>query len=95
MKQLKNLIDNELFDIKLSYYLKPTESPGPRFYSQPKIHKPGIPMRPIVSYSGSSLYNLNKYIANVLIMLKRKITTPRTLLRLPSTAEIFLLKMMK
>ena len=32
---------------------------------EPKIHKPGFPIRPIVSYSGSSLYNLNKYIANV------------------------------
>ena len=38
----------------------------PRFYGQPKIHKPGVPIRPIVSYSGSSLYNLNKYIADIL-----------------------------
>ena len=35
-------------------------------YGQPKIHKPGVPIRPIVSYSGSPLYNLNKYIANIL-----------------------------
>ena len=40
--------------------------PAPRFYGQPKIHKPGVPIRPIVSYSGSLLYNLNKYIANIL-----------------------------
>ena len=38
----------------------------PRFYGQPKIHKPGVPIRPIVSYSGSLLYNHNKYIANIL-----------------------------
>ena len=38
----------------------------PRFYGQPKIHKPGVPIRSIVSYSGSPLYNLNKYIANIL-----------------------------
>ena len=38
----------------------------PRFYGQTKIHKPGAPIRPIVSYSGSLLYNLNKYIANIL-----------------------------
>ena len=42
------------------------KSPAPRFYGQQKVHKPGVPIRPIVSYSGSSLYNLNKYIANIL-----------------------------
>ena len=31
-----------------------------------KIHKPGVPIRPIVSYSGSTLCNLNKDIANIL-----------------------------
>ena len=38
----------------------------PRFYGQPKTQKPGVPIRLIVSYSGSPLYNLNKYIANIL-----------------------------
>ena len=66
LKQLKALKDNEFIDNKLYYYLKPTDSPAPRFYGQPKIHKPGFPIRPIVSYSGSPLYNLNKYIANIL-----------------------------
>ena len=66
LKQLKVLKDNEFIDNKLCYYLKPTDSPAPRFYCQPKIHQPGAPIRPIVSYSGSPLYNLNKYIANIL-----------------------------
>ena len=36
-------------------------------YGQPKIHKTRVPICPIVSYSGSPLYNLNKYIiANIL-----------------------------
>ena len=48
------------------YYLKSTDSPEPRFYGQPKIHKPGVPIRPIVSYSGFPLCNLYKYIANIL-----------------------------
>ena len=64
LKQLKVLKDNEF--IELYYYLKPTDSPAPRFYGQPKIHKPGVPIRPIVSYSGSTLCNLNKDIANIL-----------------------------
>ena len=66
LKQLKVLKDNEFIDNKLYYYLKPTDSPAPRFYGQPKIHKPGVPIRHIVSYIGSPLYNLNKYIANIL-----------------------------
>ena len=65
LKQLKVLKDNEFIDNKL-YYLKPTDSPAPRFYGQPKIHKPGVPIRPIVSYSSSLLYNLNKYRASIL-----------------------------
>ena len=66
LKQLKVLKDNEFIDNKLYYYLKPTDLPAPRFYGQPNMHKPGVPIRPIVSYIGSPLYNLNKYIANIL-----------------------------
>ena len=65
LKQLKVLNDNEFID-KLYYYLKPTDSPVPRFYGQPKMHNPGVPIRPIVSYNGFPLYNLNKYIGNIL-----------------------------
>ena len=63
---LKKLKDNGFIDNKLYYYLKPTDSHVPTFYGQPKIHKPGVTIRPIVSYSGSPLYNLNKYISNIL-----------------------------
>ena len=66
LKQLKVLKNNKFIDNKLYYYLKPTDSPAPRFYGQPKIHQPVVPIRPIVSYSGSPLYNLNKYITNIL-----------------------------
>ena len=53
LKPLKVLKDSEFIDDKLCYYLKPTDSPSPKFYVQPKIHKPGVPVHPIVSYSGS------------------------------------------
>ena len=55
LKQLKVLKDSEFINNKL-YYLKPTDLPAPRFYGQSKIHKPGVPIHPIVSYSGSPLY---------------------------------------
>ena len=59
--KVKEFIDNKLY-----YYVKPTGSPAPKFYGQPKIHKPGVPILRIISYSGSPLYNLSKYIANIL-----------------------------
>ena len=42
LKQLKFPKANEFIDNKLYYYLKPTDSPAPRFYGKPKIHKPGM-----------------------------------------------------
>ena len=66
LKQLKALKDNEFNDNKLYYYLKPTDSPARRFYGQPKLHKPGVPICLIISYSDCPLYNLNKCIANIL-----------------------------
>ena len=65
LKQLKSLKDNESIDNKLYSYLKPTDSPAPRFYGQPKIYKPGVPIRRI-SYISSPSYNRNNYIANIL-----------------------------
>ena len=59
LKQSKVLKENEFIDNKLCYFLKPTDTHMPRFYGQPKLHKPGVPVRPIVLYSGSPLYNLN------------------------------------
>ena len=66
LKQLKVPKDNELTDNKLYYYLKPTDSSALRFHWQPKVHKPEVPICPIVSYSGTPLSSLNKYIANIL-----------------------------
>ena len=62
MKELKFLNNNKLIDNELYYYVKSTDSPALIFYGQPKTHKSGVPICPIVSYSGSPLYNLNKYI---------------------------------
>ena len=67
------------------------------YYGQPKIHKPRVPIRLIVLYSGFPLYNLNKWFTNILKaqMFKMKITTPRILTRFPITSEMFPLNMMR
>ena len=31
-----------------NYYLKPTDPPAPRFYGQPKMHKSGVCICPVV-----------------------------------------------
>ena len=38
----------------------------PKLYGLPKLHKPNIPMRPIVSFCGSPTYQLCKYLTTVL-----------------------------
>ena len=38
----------------------------PRFYGLPKIYKPGIPLRPIVSFVNSPTYAISGYLARIL-----------------------------
>ena len=64
LKQLKVLKDIDFIGKESYYYLKPTDSPEPRFYCQPKIQQSGVPVYPIISCSGSLLDNLKKYITN-------------------------------
>ena len=59
LKQLKALKNNKLIKNKLYYYLKANDSPAPKLYDQKIIHKPGVLIRPTVSYNGSPLYNLS------------------------------------
>ena len=43
----------------------PTGAVPPKFYGLPKIHKRGIPLRPIVSSRGSSSYEVAKELARI------------------------------
>ena len=44
--------NSEFTDNKLYYYLKVTHSTASRFYGHQRIHKPEVPVSPIVSYCG-------------------------------------------
>ena len=46
--------------------LYPTGAGSPKFYGLPKIHKPGIPLRPIISGIGTVTYNTAKELAKIL-----------------------------
>jgi hypothetical protein len=43
-----------------------------RLYGTAKIHKPGVPLRPIVSYVGSPCYNIASLLSSILEPLRRK-----------------------
>ena len=38
----------------------------PSFYGLPKIHKPGIPLRPVPSFVNSPTYAISGYLARIL-----------------------------
>ena len=44
----------------------PTGAVSPKYYGLPKIHKQGIPLRPIVSSTGTVTYNTAKELAKIL-----------------------------
>ena len=46
--------------------IRPTASRTPRLYGLPKIHKPDVPLRPIVSSINSPTYHLAKYVTQVI-----------------------------
>ena len=46
--------------------LKCGKSVIPKIYGLPKLHKSGIPHRPIVSFIGAPTYQLSKFLVNVL-----------------------------
>ena len=72
--RLKNKMINLLKSIKskggiteeLYKRLYPTETGSPKFYGLPKIHKPGMPLRPIVSSIGAVTYQTSKEVARIL-----------------------------
>ena len=51
--------------------LYPTGAGSPKFYGLLKIHKPGIPLRPIISSMGTVTYNTAKELAKILKPLVR------------------------
>jgi hypothetical protein len=51
---------------KVYQQVRPQGSRPPRLYGLPKIHKPGVPLRPIVNAIGSPTYRLAQHLAHLL-----------------------------
>ena len=64
--KLKGLEKNGEITSVLYNRLRPTGSQPPRIYGLPKIQKPDVPLRPIVSCIGSPTYQLSKYITSLI-----------------------------
>ena len=66
LKEVRELEKEELIPKKLGTQLKPSASVPPKLYGLPKIHKPEISLRPIVSSIGSPTYQLAKYVTTLI-----------------------------
>ena len=55
-------------NLSRSQYLKlyPSDRSAPLFYGLPKVHKEGVPLRPIVSSIGSATYEISKFLVGIL-----------------------------
>ena len=71
-RKLKELEKGGEITGNLYHQLRPSGSQPPRIYGLPKIHKPEVPLRPIVSCIGSPSYQLSKHIASLISPLAGK-----------------------
>ncbi|BHF57308.1 hypothetical protein SprV_0100024900 [Sparganum proliferum] len=55
---LARLKKDKVITVKDWYMAKPAETAMARFYGLPKVHKPDVPLRPIVSLRGTPTYGL-------------------------------------
>ena len=64
--EVKRAIKLSLLDDRTKKWLTPNCPITPRIYGLPKIHKQGVPLRPIVNTIDSPTYDLEKYLAGIL-----------------------------
>ncbi|KAJ8029631.1 hypothetical protein HOLleu_29075 [Holothuria leucospilota] len=65
-KAIKELKEQNKLNKKQVTQLTSRTSLSPRSYGLPKVHKEGIPLRPIVSSINSPSYNLARHLADIL-----------------------------
>ena len=71
-EKLKELERSGELDKHLRSRFTAQHSYTPQLYGLPKIHKPDIPLRPIVASIGSATYNLEKELARIISPLRGK-----------------------
>ena len=61
-----------MINLQTYYRLRSSVARPSKLYGLPKLHKPQIPMRPIVSFYGSPIYKLSKHLTTILQLLTNK-----------------------
>lgn len=65
-KLIESLQTSNEITVEETKHFKIYNSSFPKLYCLPKIHKPNVPLRPIISSINSVTYNISKYLANIL-----------------------------
>ena len=65
-KPVAKMYTNGAINKKVKIFLSPTSPRILRLYFLPKLHKPGIPGRPIVSSCGLPTENISRFVDNFL-----------------------------
>ena len=65
-KKIFSLKQNDVIYNPQYFRLRCSVPQSPKLYGLPKLHKPNIPMWPIVSFCGSPTYELSKYLTTML-----------------------------
>ena len=65
-KRLLELFKAKLIPEDVYRFIRPTSYQRPRMYGLPKTHKPEVPLRPILSMTGSAHHELSKWLASLL-----------------------------
>ena len=65
-KRFLELYKSKLISKEIYEFIRSVGSQSPRMYGLPKIHKPGIPLRPILSMCHSAQHSLAKWLVDVL-----------------------------
>ena len=65
-KRLLELFNSKVLTNEVYDRIRPTGSQRPQMYGLPKIHKPNVPLRPILSMIGSAQHELAKWLSEVL-----------------------------
>ena len=65
-RRLLQLHKEDLLPANLYDLIRPTGSQRPRMYGLPKTHKKDVPLRPILSMTGSAQHQLAKYLSSLL-----------------------------
>ncbi|BHF81434.1 hypothetical protein SprV_0702456400 [Sparganum proliferum] len=60
-KTLADMLTSKAINKSVRLAIKPVDAAAPRFYGLPKVHKAGVPLRPIVSLRGAPTFNLAKW----------------------------------